>query len=514
MECENHDNGASVGGGTKAPNMEKKNSKSKIRRLEQALAAEKTQKDELLSKLKKARRRNKMFLESHGEPSTPRHSTMREEYQGHNFNEASFSLSSSINNLSFASLSVPECKPVSDDGEIDKKTFNQWKDHLESSMLLTGISDEFTKMNVFRIRAGRKLLDVLDNTKTNFNTPDITTAPYSNAMHRLCSYFGSREYAFMQREKLRTMTQNKDEPDFKYVKRIIEAAKVCDFDENRLVESVTDVIQFHATNAKVREVARKILRKGGSYIDLLDKVRSIEVEKMHESIYATHSNQVKQVEVAAITQQPQRSGFGNNRGGYRGGYRGGFRYNRGGIRSTQPNPGHSLNNRIDGNNGYMRTLNFQRSAYNRTNWSSPETSQGFMLNHACWRCTSKFHEAHECSARFKVCRSCNEEGHLERVCPGSSSTSRSDFNKSGGPQSKIPKIAAVSMYEDEKIVEDNNVGSRVGSVGCFALEKTDEIITGYIAGVPISFLIDSGAEVNTISDSNFKFLMNHSIRLA
>ncbi|XP_055598903.1 uncharacterized protein LOC129748351 [Uranotaenia lowii] len=450
MEWEIHDNGVSIGGGPNAPKTElKKTEKSKVRKLKKALEEEKAHSDALLLKLKKARRRNKMFLDSCGESSGQKHSTMREEFQGHDLNEASFSLSSSINNLSFASLSVPECKPVADDGEIDKKTFQQWKDHLESSMLLTGISDEFTKMNVFRVRAGRKLLDVLDNTKTQLNSPDIITAPYSNAMHRLSSYFGSREYAFMQREKLRTVTQNKDESDLKYVKRVVEAAKVCDFDENRLIESVSDVIQFHATNPKVREVARKILRKGGSHIDLLDKVRSIEVEKMHENIYTKHNQQPQQVEVAAITRQPQQSGFGNIRGAYRGGYRGGSRYVRGGMR---PNPGFHMNYPGNANSGYVPASKYQRGSSLRPNWSTREAPQGFTPQVFCWRCTSKFHEAHECSAQFKICRKCNEKGHLERVCTGSS---KINSDKTGGPSPNVSKIAAITMFENETTTEDN-----------------------------------------------------------
>lgn len=47
--------------------------------------------------------------------------------------------------------------------EIDKLSFTRWCDILQSGMALAGISDEETKSNIFKMKAGSKLLDILDN---------------------------------------------------------------------------------------------------------------------------------------------------------------------------------------------------------------------------------------------------------------------------------------------------------------------------------------------------------------
>lgn len=87
-------------------------------------------------------------------------------------------------------------------------------------MELAGISDEHTKINVFKVKAGPMLLEILEGTSTQ-PTPDVTIAPFSNAMRRLKKFFGSREYRLAQRQKFRSMAQGVDEPDSRYLKRVV-----------------------------------------------------------------------------------------------------------------------------------------------------------------------------------------------------------------------------------------------------------------------------------------------------
>lgn len=86
-------------------------------------------------------------------------------------------------------------------------------------MALAGIIDEETKSNIFKMKAGSKLLDILDNTP-NKDGPDVHLQPFSNAMHRLSQYFGSRDYVLLQHQKLRSLPQGSEEPDMKYVQEI------------------------------------------------------------------------------------------------------------------------------------------------------------------------------------------------------------------------------------------------------------------------------------------------------
>lgn len=155
-------------------------------------------------KLKKARADNKQLENSFAEGSFVRlHSTMQEDNSASEQNSV---LMTSMTNLSFASLQVPECKPCDGEEDIDRKTYEQWKDLLQASMQLAGVSDENTKMNIFKIKAGFKVLDILEGTVSNADSPDVHSAPYSNAIHRLDCFFGSRDYLFLQRQKLRTLT--------------------------------------------------------------------------------------------------------------------------------------------------------------------------------------------------------------------------------------------------------------------------------------------------------------------
>ena len=71
---------------------------------------------------------------------------------------------SSVNQLSIAAISVPECKPVSENEEIHRQAFESWKDLLIDSMNLVGVNDEATRFIVFKVKAGARLLEIFRNT--------------------------------------------------------------------------------------------------------------------------------------------------------------------------------------------------------------------------------------------------------------------------------------------------------------------------------------------------------------
>lgn len=50
---------------------------------------------------------------------------------------------------------------------------------------------------------------------------------------------------------------NVGESDWIYVKRVIGFAKLCEYKEDQLNETVVDVQQGHATNPRVHEAGRK-----------------------------------------------------------------------------------------------------------------------------------------------------------------------------------------------------------------------------------------------------------------
>lgn len=408
-------------------------SKPTKKELEKALEAQTKRSSELSVKLKQLRADNKQLRESRSRidgPSEvmPRHSTMREEFPR---NQSDSLLMTSMNTLSVASLSIPECRPAENEDDIDRKSFETWKELLEASMDLIGVTDECTKMNVLKVKAGPKLLEVLDGTPPQA-VPDVSIAPYSNAMRRLKDFFGSREYNLMQRQKLRAMAQIPGEPDTKYVKRVIAAAKLCDFDDDKLMESAAEVIQLHALNIKVREAGRKILRKGGSLSELIDKVHGYELDKKNEEIFAKTHPPAAEAMVAAVAHgQP---GTSYQRANYHGGSFRGFR----GRTNSNPGRGGNWQNFRGGSN--VRRQNETRSAGERGTGGAP-----------CWRCTSRFHSPNNCHAIPKVCRNCQVVGHIERAC-GTMPTPtvpKRRISDEGDNATKPKKIAVVSKEESE-----------------------------------------------------------------
>ncbi|XP_058814784.1 uncharacterized protein LOC131678576 isoform X2 [Topomyia yanbarensis] len=505
----------------------------------------------LITKLKKVKSDNKRLEESMGDRSFVRlNSTMRVDNSENDHNSV---LKSSMSNLSFASLNIPECKPVDGEKEIDRKSFEQWKHMLEASMQLAGVIDEITKFNIFTIKAGAKLLDILEGTVSHFETPDIDTFPYANAIQRLKAFFGSRDYIFMQRQKLRSLMQNPGESDVKYVKRVIAIAKLCDFSDSNLTEQVADSIQLNALNRKIREVGRKILRKGGSLGDLLDKVRTLEMEQLNEDLFEKHHHQAAQLAVAAVIADGQR----NQRGRYAGYDNARHHLNtqnyNGGINDGFGNMRNDVQQRISGNwrlarGGRGSRREFPRNASSRV---------------PCWRCWSRQHQPSECYAVNQVCRNCHIKGHFERAChqqgfkvPSTGPTKRRFSNDNNETQMRSKKIATIEKDEvdsanethsnlcsiktdafitegitrmvdvkrDTQILskvevssEDNVTGAgnesmtsseSIMNFGEFSYDMFNNgTIMAQVAGVQIPFLIDSGAEVNTVGSDTFDILL-------
>lgn len=413
--------------------------------LTKELEQERQRNASLLAKLKRVKSDHRKFEQSVNEGSFVRlHSTMRDDSSGNDHNSV---FMSSMSNLSLASLNVPECRSADGEDEIDRKSFEQWKNMLEASMQLAGVADEVTKMNIFTIKAGPKLLDVLEGTVTHPETPDIVTNPYANAIQRLNAYFGSRDYIFMQRQKLRSLTQNAGEKDVKYVKRVIAIAKLCDFSDNNLPEQVADSIQSHALNQKVREAARKMLRKGGSLADLLDRVRTLEMDQLNEDIFVKNNSQAAQLTVAAVTSAGQRNQLGRQ-----------------GSFGNPRNQSNTQHYQYGSNNGFG-TRNGQRSFSG--NWLSGRGGRGIGRRDIvrnttsrvpCWRCMSRRHQPSECFAVDQACRNCNVRGHFERACrqqkPSvSSSESMKRRYSNDSKESSSKKIAAVKEEDDIPVNE-------------------------------------------------------------
>ncbi|XP_058830564.1 uncharacterized protein LOC131689479 [Topomyia yanbarensis] len=332
---------------------------------------------------------------------------------------------SSMNQLSVASINVPECKPIDDDDDIHRQSFESWKDLLIDCMKLAGIDDEFTKFTVFKVKAGARLLELFRNTKSQADDPDPDIKPFSNAMHRLKSYFGSGSDVMLMRRKLALMSQKPIESDLTFITRVGSTARLCEFDETKEFEEIVATVAEHARNRDVRTAALKMLSRKGCFTDLVDKVREIEAIRLNEEFVMRKHGKNEQTQVAYVTDSRQVN------------------------RRRFPEPYE------------MRRHNYRSAPMSRDRRSP----QGRWVNRnsgsirpsramKCWRCNSVFHTADVCNARDKTCNNCGRMGHIRRACRAQESIP-TPKRTSDDQLESIPKIAAIEKEETNHEVEEN-----------------------------------------------------------
>lgn len=414
-------------------------SKTTNKDLSRALAMEKQRNALLEARLKQTRCKKKHSFEWSEEPIDDGDSSTKllETCSSRGSSSEIDHDTSIFTSMSFASLNIVECKPIDGEDEVDKKSFENWKELLEASMQFAKVKDEFSKISIFKIKAGCKLMEVLDGTSTRDDDPDMKMFPYSNVMSRLKRYFNSRDYVLLQRQRLRSMTQQSDESDLKYVKRVTAVAKLCDYGEDQLMENIADVVQSHALNLKVREAGRKVMRKGGSLTEFLDKIRGHEIEKLNEQTFLKNHQQYRSddQQIATVASE-QRNPAGKFRPSSS------FRF------VSKPQGPMFNQSRMAGS---FRGRGTARGGWDRSNGVGRKP---------CWRCTGTYHFPHECHAINKVCRNCQRIGHIERACSQKLQTiARKRPNQEDAESStpsKARKIAAICETDQDETIDEKD----------------------------------------------------------
>lgn len=423
-----------------------------------ALNAERRRNDKLEAQLRNSKKSavpHDGWLEepSEGIPDLtflPPHSTMRED--AHVVHEPSM-----LTTMSFASLQVTECKPSDGGQDVDRKSFEQWREQFEAALMFAGVFDEVMKFNAFKMKAGFKLLELLNRTISDETTPEQQLSPYSSAIQRLDNFYRSRDYTLLQRQKLRSTTQLRGEEDLDYVKRVVGMVKLCGYPEEQELEMVTDVIQSSAENPKVREVARKYSRKGGVLAVFMNKVEACINDMRSEANYAlTHQ---KAAEVAAVsygrpTEHEFRPG-GYNRGAssnQRGvsGYQGGYQSRPGSFSRGSSTYQYGASSYQSRNGNMIRGRGQVRGGFGGL---GPSRYDGYRAE-PCWRCTSHYHAPEECFCATKTCRRCGIRGHLERACRPSLSIqgavkAKRYVEDEELPAPKVRKVSAIMATEQD-----------------------------------------------------------------
>lgn len=331
-----------------------------------------------------------------------RSSTVREDSAG-SVNE---SLLASVNNMSLSTMNIPECKPSEGEVDIDKKGYEYWKNILVASLNLIQATDERTKMDVFSIKAGPDLLELLQGTKSSAEMPDEHDYPFSNALARLDGYFGSRAYMLSQRSKLLNMRQRPGETNIQFVRRVAASAKLCGYEKGEdEMEALSRTVIKSANDKRVRTLAQRNWVKQGSLNDLIDQVREYEAELSNEEEFQKMRKPQGTASVAAIANERGQS------------YRSG-RFN-------------------NGNRG--------RGAHYRAPVRKQEPSRK-----ACWRCASIYHGPTQCPCIETVCHYCKEPGHLARCCPNRNQARTAMKRRNESDDEGPPRKVAAIKNEEEK----------------------------------------------------------------
>lgn len=337
---------------------------------------------------------------------------------------------STMSSWALGTLNVPECVPAQGESEVDKRSYEYWKDTLMASLQLVHSADEQAKYGVFKIKAGVKLREIFNTTVSSPTMPDEQTHPFSNALARLDDYFGSRTYLLSQRGKLMNLCQTPTETSVEFVRRVASTAKLCNYGGDEEMEAVVRVITTGANDSRVRVLARRNWVKQGSMKDLVDLIRDHEIEKANEEEFQKTHQRHEPAVIAALSRRPQEYQLqqqANFRADWRGrGAQRGGRRQRG--RATGFNPG---------------TVRNQAGS-------------------SCWRCGSFFHRSFACPVADKVCHTCGRSGHIARVCTSSSQQTRARSWKrpSDSEEHEMPrKIAAI-----ENKVEHSEVMPKVQEV--------------------------------------------------
>ncbi|XP_055592608.1 uncharacterized protein LOC129744220 [Uranotaenia lowii] len=314
-----------------------------------------------------------------------------------------------MNQMNFVNIS--ECIPINGETEINKRSYEHWKNVINSAFNIAQTSDENIKIDVLKMKAGSYLLDLLKSTTTQQGMPDEKIQPYSNAISRLDSYFNSSAYSLSQKMKLSNMVQKPSETNMEYVNRVTQASKLCNFNlPSEEFEAISRTITRGSKDSRIRTLAYRVLTEGGTLGQFIDHVRNREVELENEEEYQ-RLHQQKLVTVAAVSYKT-RPNISNNRGGQN---RRGYFHGRGRGSNTK----------------YLE----RKSYYPK----------------ACWRCLSTYHSPDDCEYRTKVCHICNESGHIKRACKQSMVNSRKRFREDN-EEEQPKKIACIKQNED--FVED------------------------------------------------------------
>lgn len=277
---------------------------------------------------------------------------------------------------------------------------------------------------------------------------------YDIAVQKLTAYFSPKKNTLYEIHLFRQARQRPDETMDQFYTRLRQLAKTCEFTDADKEIKIQLVQQCQSSR-----VRKKALRDNPSLDDLLSFARSIELSDKQAAILETQRSPEEKIYFA----------------------------------QTQP--------------GRIPSKSLPRGP-------PPLHDRGISRTKFCYRCGGPFphQDPRSCPAINKRCNACGRPGHFDRVCR---SKQQAPFLKQSQSPKRVNNIESVHQPFD--VPESRNVkyvdaDSSESEDDCYsfalssAAKKKLPIAKLVLAGMPVDFLVDSGATVNVLDACDFKRL--------
>ena len=319
-------------------------------------------------------------------------------------------------------------------------------------MIAKQITQDEVKAAQLLLRAGPQVFDIYDTLRA-------AEDKYDDITKKLTDYFKPMKDTAVAVYVFRGEVQKTGETVDQFVTRLKTLAKHCEFTDSD-GEIRAQILQ-HTCNGKLR---RSILKHPAWKLnEVLNEARSIEASEAR----ATDMETDRSVSVNRVSKNSATSGNYRKR-------------QSGASWKSRDNRDKSVKSKTE------KTVKPQMKA----NRSNADASAGAK----CYKCGNDWPHPggmESCPARRRVCNRCHERGHYGKQCP----------------KKRVSKACHVQDVDSDE--EDNQDNGYVFSVG---KSKGLPHIVLKVQGVPVPFLVDTGASVDIIDSKTYELIGKPSLR--